>query len=1044
MRQLLPAFAVLLLPCSGLAQAQANLLNGDFESTSAWVNGRPVDWNWFFSNSGGTISEATANSNVFNGAKSLKMVPGTGLTEFGKQWKGSVPVGIEIAGTFRIKLSNTAMASKVEVVAYEFNLNSQTNPWTAINGTKHTVTAAPTLAWQELTIKHEVEPRGTFPGQPDPWVRIGVQVNGAAAGDFLFLDYAVFNGADTHFNDGNFPDHELQSSDFSLLVGGNSGNLLHLRPRDQGEVKKLGGNLLSSTDESTLWQISGPAAPPSGSPFFMASGATGTGGLEPSLLSWTEEAGASPAVIRVERIGQGDPVDVAVEISASASSPGITFSPGLVSDPTTVVNDVIVPLLRLPFTLGSTQDDDRYFFPGGDGSVVFPAKGIQNEVVEDMVAYPGGASMQLLAFFDDDHGFSLSGQDLTGEAKVLKFRHEKDSANAPEMFIRHKTPEVAGAVINSFDLVIEPCSGSWMEATKNYRDWVFDVDGNGTPAPWASPPARASWINERPTSFFGQLMPLQMGLPLIPLKTDLTTPDPQPWTDVMDAWESHFKGAVLTDSPMMPFFQHFEQLGMFCSGPRMLPLVVRGKQFQPASGFVYDEVYTEAQISAMWNELVDEGHFTAAMVAGLKWARSRPQSPAILCELVQGAEQRGRWVPQLSAVVNQWLSNVPPGEEVCMRDVPAGPAPQFNNGTDWDTNHSRMCAWHPYSKQVYGDFAATMAAAGNRLFHVDQMIGGRTLPCYHQDHTSDPNGHPPGSGKWIYDEVKAFLEEIRDRGRAALPVDEAGNFELSMEGLAELYIPEIASFTSRPDLIHQHPAAGGLVNFAGRNPWGELVPAFQFVYSSVVSTWAVAYEVAHKNDSTNPGFPQDLLKYKQLQIARTFVSGAWMAMRISGNSMAVAAGLPCGSQDPLGLLLPMPDEVDTNNLDLSTHAVRLGQGMAKPYFESARMVRPEGASIPIMENIVALSGAIIQQPTVSLTAWQMDNNGPLGLTLANATYDGPVDISLPTKADGQTISLSRWTRVYDGDQLVTEGTYGSMRNLFHVPAHTALLIEILP
>ena len=256
---------------------------------------------------------------------------------------------------------------------------------------------------------------------------------------------------------------------------------------------------------------------------------------------------------------------------------------------------------------------------------------------------------------------------------------------------------------------------------------------------------------------------------------------------------------------------------------------------------------------------------------------------------------------------------------------------------------------------------------------------------------------------------------------------------------------------TRPGNVHEWPASG---DTKGRQH--EMVPAFQFVYSSVspACTWDVGMFVA-SNTISLPLFP-DAKRYDMLRHARVFTSGTWMNAQIYPWTLIGAEWQAnpfafCPPTLPLLSLLPLPDKADPNVRALIRRGTKLGLGGAKEFFNHGEMVRAEGQDLTPQLSLThedPLFGTI-SFDAVALSAWRLPSDPDrFGIALANAdygTYGAGVahTIHLPTDLDGVPIPPAAVAAVFNPDTgWVAQVSYGSILGGFTVPANGAMFIQV--
>jgi hypothetical protein len=941
------------------ASAQGNLANGDFEQ-KAWSSQpvsspaqavKPPEWNHLWWGGGTALVEIAATAEAYSGDRACLIdviqPPPSGYLEFGKVWKGGGIPGHELRGRLRIKLSRATLAG--QLAAYEFNPGGIPS-W--VLGTKSLTAFAPTTEWQEIEVAKTVQ-NGTG------HVRFTLEFSGLQAGDRVLVDYATFTGSNPSFHGTAVPDQEVLTDAFSLLLDGKTGQLRHLRELPPDSGGNLGPDLLSTEHLSELFtfQADGQAV-------------VGSNQIPASVQAQTDAAGE---LVGVTYDYAGHPVgDFEVRVSKGPDDEEIRFQILFASVfDTVVLSELNCPFLRTPTQLGVDLQDDRYLQPKYSGELLIPAlhKLASTEVRSP---YPGVASVQLQAYFDDSNGFGMYAADGTVESKEFLIKSQVQPGQASTMTITHHPPRTAGAIPGSYPVVLFPCRGDWRVAAEKYRDWAlqqFWSQGRVMPDP--------EWVTSRPPTLHADLRPKQIGATPFPL-------DPvDRLAEILDAWQLHFDG-----SPVQPLYRGFERLGTYANGPRPIPLRTHGVEFDPDTG-LYNEVAGQDQIQAIWNAASDHGHINMAMVAGLNWAIERDQSVETVCDT---PNDRGHWFAAIDRETSDYFTGG--GPEVCLRkeDDPHPLATVFTPTSNWDTTRGIYCPGHPQTLDDHAFFAEFLAERGIDHYEFDQFNNANAVGCIHENHD-----HPKGRGRWWFEKVSDVLHGILTAGRSANP-----DFSISMEHPSESYIPWVHAFYARPHKIY--PSTG-----KAEKGFRRVVPLFQYIYSSKVQT-LIGEVISHSAGGTHRPYRDWTL----VQQARSFAAGAVPYVWISDWQLIWDAAWTCVDAQETATIEPLPSRMDPVHLAILTNMVRLGQGPAKKAFESGLMVSSEGGVFPefaFQWPKTYNDPHSARAPMVSHSAWRLDD-GTYGIALAHASLADTTTCFLPPVVDGRPVPAGTDVTVY--------------------------------
>ncbi|MBM3477133.1 MAG: hypothetical protein FJX75_28020 [Armatimonadetes bacterium] len=425
------------------------------------------------------------------------------------------------------------------------------------------------------------------------------------------------------------------------------------------------------------------------------------------------------------------------------------------------LEQVIFPLLRVKRPLGESSDDDELFVPGGDGYVARP------EAMErqrwQRRSYPGTASMQFSAYYDDRCGLGVRCEDAEGEPKLLGGSVGDDFVDLSVWFRR---PSVRQSTYRSPWVSVGHTQGSWTGAAEDYRWWAREQW-------WAKAKrgdeATPKWLRDSPLVLSADFRPLGNGRMFVPLERV---------TELARQWQS----ALGADNILVEW-RNWEHEGYYTS-PFYFPLYP-----------------SPEKVAEVLGDLRRAGYHSQAMVAGLKWMVSReafhtPHYNVLAYDGRQAFEEQGK----SACVVGR------DGQVLVDKAY-----------FTWDGDHAYMCPATEFTREHFRNAARVLAQAGFDLFEFDQMNGGSCPPCYSTQH-----GHPPGEGTWTRKAIAELMRITREEGRRHNP-----DFAISMEDPGELYLPRLDTHISRANDVIGWPAVGpgSEVVPAFAYVYGDLVPS---------------------------------------------------------------------------------------------------------------------------------------------------------------------------------------------------------------------------
>ena len=126
------------------------------------------------------------------------------------------------------------------------------------------------------------------------------------------------------------------------------------------------------------------------------------------------------------------------------------------------------PVVEFPVRLGESAEDDRVLLPKCDGALLEnPEANLQGGSVSN---YPGGASVQLLAFYDPIAGIRVTALDGGGHRKAIGVNRRGAGLS---LNLAHY-PAIAQGADFTLPYAVELAAfhGDWESAAADYRKWA--------------------------------------------------------------------------------------------------------------------------------------------------------------------------------------------------------------------------------------------------------------------------------------------------------------------------------------------------------------------------------------------------------------------------------------------------------------------------------------------------------------------------------------------------------------------------------------------
>jgi len=307
--------------------------------------------------------------------------------------------------------------------------------------------------------------------------------------------------------------------------------------------------------------------------------------------------------------------------------------------------------------------------------------------------YPGSASLQFLAHYDDTAGVYVATHDSHGFTKSFGVEKRGDDLRLALLHLPPFAPR--GEWRTEYDVAIGTFHGDWQTAADIYKRWaVHQPWCRRTLAQRVADGDVPRWLAE-PSLFYAYSLRSSSGsrLPRVPEEAAA-------WCEQLGA-------------PATMMLMSWEKLG-----PWVTP-----DYFPPFGG--------EAAFKSATATLHAKGHHTLVFLSGLKWTlRKKGGSDAGMLDDTAAFERRGA------------------ASAICGTNGP----PQRWGKPDADVGeHAQICAATPLARELLLGAALECQRLGIDCVQADQIVGGGLPPCFSAKH-----GHPPGATALyrLFDEIR--------------------------------------------------------------------------------------------------------------------------------------------------------------------------------------------------------------------------------------------------------------------------------------------------
>jgi Domain of unknown function (DUF6259) len=518
-------------------------------------------------------------------------------------------------------------------------------------------------------------------------------------------------------------------------------------------------------------------------------------------------------------------ITVVCSVTLEADSPLSKWRIAIKNNTSYGIRAIHYPVVESHLMLGDSAKDDYFIWPA-TGGMKWPNPAETPPLAYDIinvgsvkpVQYPGGAALQLQAYYDGTAGLYMATHDAGINVKHFGLRRMKDGL---DISIEHNYDERPGLSFDlPYDTVLGVFHGEWYAAADLYKEWATKqywcakkvVERDDLPA-WLKEPrpvlefeCRADyqrvhgWVPFPPNDYpNGRFWPAKKIIPL----------------------SKRF--SELFGSPVTVWYNGWEKFGNPAGPVDTLP---------PLEG-------TESLRAAM-DELARNGYIPYMAVWGNHWHYKRSAAG------YDGWERFEREGAPL-AVMNEH------GE------IPTYGGVEFT--------YANLCQGSEKTRQLFVDYFMEVMNLGAAALEFD--IGVWPSPCYNDQH-----GHSMGYGPWMGQKTTEFFRKIRQAAKKRNP--EAA---LSVEGVAEAWIQDLDMMLDRPYfpgfiplftyIYHEYmPMLGGDGRYGVAHPEEQLMlHAANFVYGHLrfVAIGDNGYDF-----EVNPNYPIFTLLKNMCQADRTY------------------------------------------------------------------------------------------------------------------------------------------------------------------------------
>ena len=379
------------------------------------------------------------------------------------------------------------------------------------------------------------------------------------------------------------------------------------------------------------------------------------------------------------------------------------------------------PQVVVPGNLANTENGEGYIFHGmNEGMLIsdprrrydiwwfrYKTMGFPNTGSNGY--YPGGAQLQMLAYYNDRAGLYYAAHDTTHCTKAVEWEYLTESGNVRfslQTFCGQETP---GHYVSPFEYVLAGFHGDWYAAAELYREWA-ETDP-GLPQKLVDSTRMPEWFAKSPVTLF------------IPVrgdgddKGDMSGNEYFPYINIMPHAE---RLAEEFDSKIMVLLMHWEG-----TAPWAPPYV-----WPPFGG--------EEPLAELRDALHAKEHLLGVYCSGTAWTQTSSIIDYSREEQCERENLRAEMSCGPDGDITGFICNGPKG---------AGQRLGFDS-----------CIHREWTQKTVHDEIMKLADFGiDYSQYFDQNLGGSAHLCY-----SPVHGHPNMPGVWQTEAMKRLCRKVED------------------------------------------------------------------------------------------------------------------------------------------------------------------------------------------------------------------------------------------------------------------------------------------
>lgn len=406
------------------------------------------------------------------------------------------------------------------------------------------------------------------------------------------------------------------------------------------------------------------------------------------------------------------------------------------------VSKVCFPVMtvRAPFS-DAGGGEDRLLLPDCDGILIHdPAKNLGTREI----MYPGKASLQMIAAYDNYSGLAVIVRDSAAYAKRFSVCHK---TQALEISITHILPEIELRQWElNYDIAIaglcrtsESDGLTWEDAADLYRAWAVTQ-------PWC----RKKMAQRVATFEVPEWITEPVLIVTLALRGQLPEGDTGDRIELIP--EQVMRWRNLVGARVICLVVSWEKLGKW----------IAPNYFPPFGG--------EARFKEMLRLIHDGNGMAMVFLSGLCWTLHRDLAPSEGVDSLVDQQQEFDSCAKSSSIYDEY-------GKVLIEGIPKKDPGQF----------ATICPTTFLAREILLNASRHCQELGIDWVQIDQIVGGGMAPCFNPMHD-----HPPGGGAWCSGALAKLFGEIRSECKRY-----NRDFVFSIEEPGEYYIPLLDTYHSR-------------------------------------------------------------------------------------------------------------------------------------------------------------------------------------------------------------------------------------------------------